>query len=744
MRTWGSALYAGTRFRAAIMARKVFASIEFPNSRCFCRALLVRAVALLFAFSPLASAGSGDDIFNMSLAELAQVQISIATGNSTPLDRAPATASVITADDIRNMGARTLDEVLETVPGLHVSLSSLSRLDAVYSIRGIHTGFNPHVLLLLNGVPIQSSLQGSRPALLRLPITSIDRVEVIRGPGSAIYGADAYSGVINVITKDAAAVDVTRVGGRTGSFDSRELWVETAGRWGDVGIAFSSTYMTSNGDDERIVRADMQSTLDAVLGTQASLAPGALATSYEILNSHLALNTEKWQLNAWNWISRNAGLGAGGAQALDFRGNEDSQIWLLDSAYHFNTGIQGWDSSVSISHFDYGQDVTFILFPEGSRLPIGADGNINFDATNMVYFPDGVIGNPGGTVRESKIDWINIWNGWDNHRFRLALGMRRQAIDSEERKNYGPGVLDGTETEVSGQLVDVTRTPFVFIGDRARHIQYASIQDEWRLTSSLELTTGVRFDYYEDFGSTTNPRLALVWSASNELTTKLLYGSAFRAPSFSELGYQNNPVSIGNPNLHPEQIDTIELSFNYRLSRDMQSNLTLFYYEASGLIEFSQDIATQTKTARNARDQDGEGFEWELTWNPVANWWLNASYAYQNAHDKQTGFAIADAPGRQFLFSSRWDFLPRWCLHTQWNWVMDRQRQSDDVRSSIEDYNLLDFTLQREEILPQLDLSLSVRNAFNTDAREPSTYEIPDDYPLTGRSIWLTFNYRFQ
>ena len=116
------------------------------------------------------------DFYNLSLAELGHVEISIATGNSTPLDRAPATATVISASEIQALGAHNLNEVLETVPGLHVSLSSLSRLDSVYSIRGIHTGFNPQVLLMLNGVPVQYNVQGGRPTLFRLPVTSIARV----------------------------------------------------------------------------------------------------------------------------------------------------------------------------------------------------------------------------------------------------------------------------------------------------------------------------------------------------------------------------------------------------------------------------------------------------------------------------------------------------------------------------------------------------------------------------------------
>src|SRR6478736_740959 len=125
--------------------------VRVPPSR-FLLLALISTGFLNIAFSGAALADNDKqnapgDFYNLSLAELGQVQISIATGNSTPLDKAPATASVIYASEIEAMGARTLDDVLETVPGLHVSLSSLSRLDSVYSIRGIHTGFNPQVLL---------------------------------------------------------------------------------------------------------------------------------------------------------------------------------------------------------------------------------------------------------------------------------------------------------------------------------------------------------------------------------------------------------------------------------------------------------------------------------------------------------------------------------------------------------------------------------------------------------------------
>lgn len=688
---------------------------------------------------------SSGDFYNLSLAELGQIEISIATGNSTPLDRAPATATVISSGEILAMGARNLNEVLETVPGLHVSLSSLSRLDSVYSIRGIHTGFNPQVLLMLNGVPVQSSLQGGRPSLFRLPIASIARVEVIRGPGSAVYGADAYAGVINVITKDAMAITDSEVGIRSGSFGLKEAWLQTATRWQDWGIAFHLAYQESDGDDNRQVNADLQSTLDAILGTNASLAPGALSTRYKILDSHLAINHDQATVNLWSWISKDAGVGAGGAQAVDLSGDDDSKLWMLDATYNLNDGLSVWDNSIRLSYLYYDLQSHFNLLPPGTLLPIGKDGNLNFTApAGMVLFPDGLIGNPGQESVDAQAEFISLYSGWDAHRLRFALGGKKQTLDAREYKNFGPGVINGTEGVISGRLTDVSNTEYVFLDDSSRNVRYLSLQDEWQILSSLELTAGVRYDDYSDFGGTTNPRVALVWAGTEKLTTKLLYGSAFRAPSFLEQRSKNNPVALGNANLQPEKIDTVELSLNYLFSRDLQSTLTVFQYQARDMIEFVADDMATTKTAQNIRDQDGDGFEWEFNWKPVPQLHFSGSYAQQNARDAHTKERVPDAPGQQFKADVNWEFKPEWSVHGQVNWVGGRQRQALDARPVIDDYTLLNLTLRRLNVLPDLNLSLALRNLANEKAYEPSSGEIADDYPLESRSIWLELTYQFE
>lgn len=316
--------------------------------------------------------------------------ISLATGRSQPVSRAPAVATVITSKDIQEMGATNLDQVLESIPGVHVSLSSV-RFSPVISIRGIHTDKNPQVLMLVNGVPITQVYFGDRGVHSTLPIASIERVEIMRGPGSAIFGADAFSGVINVITKDAASIDGIEGGVRYGSFDSKEAWALYGGKWGDVDIGFTVEYHQTNGDDDRIIASDSQSIFDSVFATNASLAPGPASTGIERADIRLDLGYKDWRLRAWNWRQNDAGVGPGLAQALDPTGFSETDNYLVDLTFHDPSLTEYWDLSARFSYMEINSESQQILFPAGSRLPIASDGNVNpNNLAGVVLFSDGM------------------------------------------------------------------------------------------------------------------------------------------------------------------------------------------------------------------------------------------------------------------------------------------------------------------------------------------------------------------
>src|SRR3989338_11567290 len=203
------------------------------NRLMMCSAVMLLTV--VWAASAYAAPQSEEE--ELALAYGDKSFVSIASGSRQPIARAPSVASVITAEDIAAIGAADLDEVLETVPGLHVARSPLG-YNPIYTIRGIYTQYNPQVLMLVNGIPITGVTFGDRSIVWGgMPVENIARIEVIRGPGSALYGAGAFSGVINLITKTAADLDGTQLGLRAGSFNSRDAWVQHGGAWGGLDVA---------------------------------------------------------------------------------------------------------------------------------------------------------------------------------------------------------------------------------------------------------------------------------------------------------------------------------------------------------------------------------------------------------------------------------------------------------------------------------------------------------------------------
>ena len=644
--------------------------------------------------------------------------VSIATGGQKELSRAPAVATVITAEDISHMGALNLDQVLESVPGFHVTISSV-RLTPIYSIRGIQSDIGPHVLMLVNGTPITQLWQGDRGPLSTLPIADIARVEIIRGPGSAVYGADAFAGVINVITKSGNEINGSSISATVGSFNTKLASIFHGKKYGDVEVAFSMQYTGTDGDDGRIIDEDAQTFWDTMIGTTASLTPGSMATQAKRLDTRLELAWDKWQLRAWNWQQRDLGVGPGLAQALDVHNKGEVNNWLIDARYHDADIAPDFDLDTRISYMDINSSSEQTLFPPGAVLPIGPDGNINpFSPAGLIAFTDGMIGNPEIYENHYRADAALLWTGLEKHRWRFATGIFYSDLEGKETKNYGPGVIDGTEGTVDGTLTDVSGTNFNFAPDKNRTVHYLSIQDEWYVASDWDLTAGIRYDHYSDFGDTYNPRAALVWHPSYNLSTKLLYGQAFRAPSFQEIYVQNNPIKLGNEELDPESIQTLELAMDYQYAFNQRYTASIFTYEINDQIVYVSSGGVPQ--ARNVGKQEGSGFELEMQWSATDPLDIVANYAFQKPKDKTNSSDAPDSPQQQVYLEANWRFISAWSLNVQANRVMQRSRSYNDKRPEVDDYTMVDFAIRKTDIADHWDVTGRVYNVFDVDAYEPS------------------------
>lgn len=708
--------------------------------------LVVNCLALmLYSDFVKAEANKVDDFFAMSPAELAATPIvSIATGTPKPIFQSAAVTSVITAEQIKSMGATELHEVLETVPGVHASLQE-NNYDYNYSMRGIRNGANSQVLMLLNGTRITTPFQGTLPTGTELPIEAIQQVEVIRGPGSALYGADAFAGVINIITKKAKDIDGKVLGARVGDHSTQSGWGQYGAQWGDWNVATSLQYQHTSGDSGRVVNADVQTSFDSAFGTDASHAPGPLNTRYETLNGHLNLQREHWDIGFWAFNSLDWGTRAGAAGALDPNGSANGEHYLGDVRFSTEDWFDNWELIAHASYLQADFQANQLqLFPNNARLPIGSDGNINTSSGNssLVSFPNGVNNNLGRIERIPSIELSSVYKGLDNHLLRFSTGFRYEQISPSESRNYGPGVIDGTQGVVGGALTDVTGTPFVYLPDAHRSVWSLVAQDEWQFADDWQLTAGVRYDDYSDFGGTVNPRVALVWDVNEQTTSKLLYGKAFRAPNFAEQFTQNNPVVLGNKNLNPETINTYEWALDYRPFSSLRTAANVYYYQIDNLISAVPDPSGRTNIYQNSGNQDGYGTEFEFNWQVAEQWNVKGNYAWQYATNELTNLPVAGVPEHHVYTALQWQFMPNWQLQPQINWIGNRTSSLGDSRT-LNDYETIDLTLRGKKLFGQLNLAASLRNTFDTKYYEPAALQLPQNLPMSGRSFYLEASVNF-
>lgn len=676
-----------------------------------------------------------DELIELSPAQLSEIPVAIASGTARPTSQSAAVMSVITAEQIAAMGATDLPQVLETVPGMHMTVQPVTG-DYNFTMRGIRNDSNSEVLLLMNGTRFSLPYQGTHVVGMIIPVEDIQRVEVIRGPGSAMYGADAFAGVINIVTKKAGDIDGVNVGGRGGNHNTHSEWAQYGGYWQGWNIASSLQYASNGPDRDSIIKAD------ALTGTPFSLAPGAMQNQTERWNGHLNLQRKHWDLGFWAYSDSNGGLRAGTAGALDDRGHVTTNNYLADVRFSTEDDIKNLElqAHASLLYADVYADI--YAAPRGSELPIDKDGNITDPslAQRNVVFQDGARFIPTFKNTVPTMELTGIYKGLRDHIFRLTSSYRYEEMNVKEWRNFGAGILDTPDS--LPVLTNLTGSDYAFITDHHRDIVSIAGQDEWAIAKDWNFTLGLRYDHYSDFGSTWNPRAALVWNASEQLSVKLLYGQAYRAPSFLEQYQRNSALFNGSPNLKPETISTTELAFDYRPSKTLRTALNLYHYEIKDLIGGNFGAAGTKLTETNLPGQDGYGSEFEWDWKFLPDWNLRGNYAWQFARNELNDYRVATVPEHHVYNALAWSFLPKWQLQGQVNWVGHRVSDPGDTRP-LPDYETVDITLNSRRLMGHLDLTASVRNLFDAHGTEAATRHYAYNLPIASRMFYFEASVHF-
>jgi iron complex outermembrane receptor protein len=655
----------------------------------------------------------------LSLEELMAMNVSISTSTKQSLSKAPSVVTVITAEDIHATGATNLTDILQGVPGTYIRTNLF--------------GFRPHVtmrgsaanqtLLMVDGAPIKDLMWSSGIYWKGLPTSMIERVEIIRGPGSALFGSDASSGVINVITKTAGKIEQSEAGVRAGSFDSLAGWVQHGTTWNGFDIGFTAEVSRTDGH-RPFIAVDGQTSRDRTFGTSASYAPDHAGNGWNNQDLRFSMAKGNWRLQADYMRHGDLEIGLTGAAVLDPLTRASDSRANLALLYHNDVYAEDWglNAELRYQHLDYTSGDGFLERPPG------------YTDRNGTY-PAGQLNLMRSAERRLSFEASGLYTGLRNHALRLGGGYVNQDLYFVEQfLNYGKGA-DGNALPAGGPLVNVTDSPYAFAPEKARQTRYLFLQDVWTIARDWEITAGARYDDYSDFGGALSPRLALVWQSADRLTTKLMYGQAFRAPSYLEL-YAPTSASKPNPDLAPEKTKTWELAFSYLASKDLRLELNLYRSVLTNLI--GADSANQYQ---NTGSITTRGLELEAHWQATRTLRITGSLS-QRQPDGDTALLPYIIPEQQAYLRADWAFLPNWHWNIQANWFDKHALPTGDPRAPVGAYAVADTTL-RYFHGKEWQLAASLRNLFDADVREISSRSLTHNLPLPGRSVFAEIRYKF-
>jgi outer membrane receptor protein involved in Fe transport len=673
----------------------------------------------LFPASSVHSAGDEvEKLLPLSLEELLEIQVTISTNTLQKLSKAPSVVSVITAEDIKATGTTNIVEILESLPGVHIR-NNLFGFRPQVTMRGANS---TNTLLMVNGAPIKDLAWSNGIFWKGLPANMVERVEVIRGPGSALFGSDASSGVINIITKTAGKISQAEAGVRAGSFDTQEAWVQHGAQWNGFDIALTADVMHTDGH-RPFYGADAQTARGDV-----SYAPGHADTGWDNQDIRFSIGLDNWRLLADYTRHSNLDTGLTGAGVLDPQTSASDRQASLALLYNNASLAKDWGLNAEVRY----RDLEYSSGDGFQERPPGYRSTVSNPATT---YPDGQLNQQRSAERRMNFELSGVYSGVEDHAMRIGGGYVWQDLyDVDHRVNYGR-ISATTTLPAGGPLVDISNSAYAFAPEKSRSTRYLFVQDIWGFAENWELTAGARYDDYSDFGSTTNPRLALVWQTTDRLTSKLMYGEAFREPSFLEL-YARTSATTPNPDLKPEESKTWDLSFSWLAARDLTLGFDLFHFAQSNMVTLDSAGMYQ-----NAGDHVIRGVEMEAQWQATES--LRFSGNFTQRKQDYSSLSQYGIPDEEAYLRADWTFLPKWHWNLQANWAGKRELRSNDTRHALDAYTLADTTVRYQHD-KQWEFAASIRNLFDVDAEEyTSSRSLLNYLPLPGRNFFAEIRYKF-
>jgi outer membrane receptor protein involved in Fe transport len=635
------------------------------------------------------------DLSDLTLDQLTHAEVYTASRHLQPIVEAPASVTLITAKDIQEHGYRTLAAILQTVRGFFVTN------DRNYSSLGVRGFLRPgdydtRILLLVDGHRLNDNLYDDAMIGTEFPIDVdlIERIEIIRGPVSSLYGSNALFGVINIFTKRHRDLPGLQLASAAASFNTKQGRVSYGGERGALEFLISGSFYGSRGHNSLFYPVfDNPVTNNGIAShTDDDQVASALATiSFRDLTLRSIYGT------------RDKGIPTGSyGTVFNNPGNRTRDTHgYLDLQYE-HTFADSLNALARVFYDRYAYHGTYV-YPSLSYA-----GQLS---------PEQDFGDGRWAGLELQITKTVL------HRNRLVSGFEFRDNLLQKQNTY-----------------DVNPYAFVFEDRRKSYVAAVYLQDEITFNKYLVLNAGMRYDYYSTTQSSIDPRVALIYRPAHGTAIKLMYGDAFRIPNDYEK-YYAVPPDIANPALKPERIWTTELVWEQQLRAHLSVSTSVFYSRMEDLI--TQVVTDdQSLVYRNLPQVKSSGAEIELR-GELSGWpeWV-ASYGFQETRDSQTNQFLNDSP-RSLAKLNVSEKLPKTSLVTS----IDAQYRSQieaQQGDSISPFMLFNVTILDRKLGKHGDLSASVYNLLDKRYSDPASGANPEQsIPQDGRNfrVQLTWNF---
>jgi iron complex outermembrane receptor protein len=518
-----------------------------------------------------------------------------------------------------------------------------------------------------------------------IDINSVERIEIVRGPSSVLYGTSAMLAIVNIVTKEVKE-DVNIISGSLGSYN-------------DYQAAF---------------------TLGRKFG-----ANGSVLFSGKIGD----IKGQSLYYNEYDTDSTNKGV----AENLDWEKFYGFNLQAKYNEFTFNGFLSTRKKAVPTAAFETNfNDPSMFTFDRIGLLDLKYDnkltpdknimGRIFFDYAN--YYGDW----PYELIQSDKVNGISygaetqfIWDIFVNYRF--VTGLEYRKITKAEYINR-----DDSNEYFNGNF------PYSIFG--------VFLNNEYQPVEDIRLNLGLRLDNYSNIGTMVTPRISAIIYPFSSSTLKLLYGQAYRAPNVYEFNFMD-PVSgfLGNPDLNAEKINTMEICWEEKIGKSLFATVSLYNYQMADIIEHVYKTADSTYQFENVGKIKANGVEFQLDYRPQDGLSAYVSYSFQKARNSSDDSGVSNSPDHLFKLGVSAPLISNLYMAANINYESERKTV---YNTKTKNFLLVNTNLHYSKLFNLFNVSAGINNLLNITYKHPGGYEhLQPAIIQNGRNYIITIQMNF-